>query len=97
MNKGFFEFDLAVAPGPLALQVVYSGGQRDKDFRILVDGKQLARERLTGAVTSARNVQTYALPADTARGQSKIRVRFEADAWQGVEVYSASTIRAQVT
>ncbi|MDT7535667.1 glycoside hydrolase family 127 protein [Sphingobium sp. SA2] len=97
VNKGFFEFDLAVAPGPLALQITYSGGQRDKDFRILVDGKQLARERLTGAVTSARNVQTYALPADTARGQSKIRVRFEADAWQGVEVYSASTIRAQVT
>lgn len=97
VNKGFFEFDLAVAPGPMALQIVYSGGQRDKDFRILIEGKQLARERLTGKITSARNVQTYALPADMARGKSKIRVRVEADTWQGVEVYVARTIRTQAT
>ncbi|MBB3912570.1 glycoside hydrolase family 127 protein [Sphingomonas desiccabilis] len=93
VNAGFFEFDLAVAPGPLALQVAYGGGQRDKDFRIMIDGKQLVRERLSGEGTSTRNVQTYTLPMEMTRGKSKIRVRFESDAWQGVEVYTARTMR----
>lgn len=93
VNGGFFEFDLAVAPGPLALQVSYGGAQRDKDFRILVDGAQLARERLTGSPSAARNVQTYPLPADLTQGKSRVRVRFESDTWQGVEVYSARIVR----
>ncbi|GFZ85676.1 glycoside hydrolase family 127 protein [Sphingobium fuliginis] len=93
VNVGFFEFDLAVAPGPLALQVAYGGRQRDKDFRIMIDSEQLVRERLPGESTSARNVQTYALPTKMTQGKSKIRVRFESDKWQGVEVYTARTMR----
>jgi hypothetical protein len=95
VNIGYFEFDLAVAPGPLTLQVEYGGGQRNKDFRISVDGMPLARERLTGDVTAARNVRTYTLPPETTRGKSKIRVRFESDTWQGVEVYTVRTMRSE--
>ncbi|MEN2786540.1 beta-L-arabinofuranosidase domain-containing protein [Sphingomonas qilianensis] len=95
VNTGYFEFDLAVAPGPLMLTVAYSGGQRNKDFRILIDGEQLVRERLTGEVTAARNVQTYPLPPEMTREKAKIRVRFESDEWQGVEVYTARTMRTK--
>lgn len=95
VNIGYFEFDLAVAPGPLTLQVEYGGGQRNKDFRISVDGMPLARERLTGDVTAARNVRTYTLPPGTTRGKSRIRVRFDSDTWQGVEVYTVRTMRSE--
>lgn len=94
VNKGWFEFDLAAAPGPLALQVAYGGNQRNKDFRILIDGRLVTRERLPGDTTVARNLQTYELPADFTRGKSKLRVRFEADSPQWTEVYSVRLMRA---
>jgi DUF1680 family protein len=93
VNKGYFEFDLATAPGPMVLQVVYGGRQRDKDFRVLIDGRLLARERLTGAATAARNVVDYPIGADAAR-KPRVRIRFEADGPQGVEVYQVRMIRA---
>ncbi|WP_423604846.1 beta-L-arabinofuranosidase domain-containing protein [Sphingomonas sp. MS122] len=93
VNRGWFEFDLATAPGPLALQVVYGGRQRDKDFRILVDGQLLAQERLPGAPTVARNLRTYPLPVDLARGKPKLRIRFETDASDQAEVYSVRLLR----
>ncbi|MCW4463277.1 glycoside hydrolase family 127 protein [Sphingomonas sp. BT-65] len=95
VNKGGFEFDLATAPGPLALQVTYGGRQRDKDFRILVDGRLLARERLPGEPTVARNLKTYTLPADLVHGKQKLRVRFEADSWDQAEVYSVRLMRVR--
>lgn len=92
VNKGWFEFDLATAPGPLELQVTYGGQQRDKEFRILVDGRLLAAERLRGSPTTARNIRTYPLPPEAAR-EGKVRVRFEADSPQWVEVYSVRMAR----
>lgn len=94
VNKGFFEFDLATAPGPMILQVVYGGRQRDKDFRILIDGQLLARERLAGTATPARNVVDYPVGADFGR-KPRARIRFEADGPQGVEVYQVRMIRAE--
>ncbi len=94
VNKGWFEFDLATAPGPLALQVTYGGRQRDKDFRLLANGRLLARETLPGAPTVTRNVRTYDLPPDLAR-DGKVRIRFEADGRQGVEVYMVRMLRQQ--
>lgn len=95
VNRGWFEFDLATAPGPLALQVAYGGRQRDKDFRVLIDGQLLARERLPGEPTVARNLKTYPLPADLVRGKPKLRVRFEGDSWDQAEVYSVRLLRAR--
>lgn len=94
VNKGWFEFDLTTGPGPLALQVSYGGRQRDKDFRILVDGHLLANERLPGQPTVARNLKTYPLPADLVRGKPKLRVRFETDSRDQAEVYSVRLLRA---
>lgn len=93
VNRGWFEFDLATAPGPLALEVAYGGRQRDKDFRILVDGQLLARERLPGEPTVTRNLKTYPLPADLVRDKQKLRVRFESDSRDQAEVYTVRLLR----
>jgi hypothetical protein len=90
MNKGYFQFELAVRPGPLDLQVSYNGSDHNKDFNILIDGQLLAHETLPGEVTVARNVKTYPLP-DLA-GKDKITVRFEAAADQWATAYECRVI-----
>lgn len=94
IQKGYFEFDLAVAEGPMALQVAYAGGDRGKDFRILVDGQLLARESLDGPGTSDRQVRTYPLPPALSAGKRTVRVRFEADRDQWTTAYEARMFRA---
>jgi DUF1680 family protein len=94
IQSGYFEFDLAVAEGPMALQVAYAGGDRGKDFRILIDGQPLVRERLEGAVTSDRQVRAYALPPAMSQGRRVVRVRFEADRDQWATAYEARMFRA---
>jgi DUF1680 family protein len=94
LRKGFIEFDLAVAEGPMVLQVAYGGRPRNKDFRILVNGALLVRETLAGAGSNDRNVITYTVPETMTRGRSTVRVRFVADNWQDVDIYSARTMRA---
>ncbi|CAM3243797.1 glycoside hydrolase family 127 protein [Asticcacaulis taihuensis] len=90
INKGYFQFELAVRPGPLDLHVSYNGSDHDKDFNILVDGQLLAHETLPGEATVARTVKTYPLP-DLA-GKDRITVRFEAAADQWMTVYECRVI-----
>ncbi|MDC7683544.1 glycoside hydrolase family 127 protein [Asticcacaulis sp. BYS171W] len=91
--KGFFEFDMAVGDGPLALQVTYGGRERNKAFRILVDGKVLAEETLSGDPQTTANLKTYPLAPDLTTGKSRIRVRFEATRDQWAFVYEARIFR----
>jgi DUF1680 family protein len=93
IQRGFLEFDLAVADGPMALQVAYAGGDRGKDFRILIDGQLLARERLDGPVSSERNVRVYPLPPTFGAGKRTVRVRFEADRDQWTTAFEARMFR----
>lgn len=93
IQRGYFEFDLAVAEGPVALQVAYAGGDRGKDFRILIDGQLLAHERLEGSGTSERNVRVYPLPPALSAGKPRVRVRIEADSDQWTTAFEARTFR----
>ncbi|MGZ3297431.1 MAG: beta-L-arabinofuranosidase domain-containing protein [Asticcacaulis sp.] len=84
MNKGYFQFEMAVKPGPLDLQVSYNGADRNKDFTILADGQVVAHETLPGESSAGHNVITYPLP--DLSGKSKVTIRFEAakDQWMTV-------------
>lgn len=89
--KGFFQFKLAIRPGPVELRVVYAGPDRHRDFVILVNGEQLVRERLAGDPTVQRNIVSYPIPAHVLSG-SDITVRFEADSDQWATVYECRTV-----
>jgi hypothetical protein len=47
-TEGFFEFDVQSAPGPLILRLTYWGGERDRRFGIVVNGRRIADEKLLG-------------------------------------------------
>jgi len=89
LNKGSIAFEMATAPGPLTLQVTYDGSARNKDFRILVEGQEVAHETLAGERTAPLNVRTYALPQALTDGRSKVTVRFEMAANQWAAVFEA--------
>lgn len=94
LNRGFLQFDLASSgETDLALQATYAGRDRDKDFRILLDGKLLARERLSGAPTVAANVVTYPLPPELTRGKTRLTVRFESDRDNWTTLYECRLFR----
>ena len=48
-SGGFFECAMKANPGPLTLQATYWGEERDRRFKILVDGVVMASEQLSGA------------------------------------------------
>ncbi|WAC48031.1 glycoside hydrolase family 127 protein [Asticcacaulis sp. SL142] len=93
INRGYFQFDMAVAPSDLTLQVTYAGRDRNKDFKILIDGQPFVHERLEGEPTTTMNTKTYPLPAAATQGKSKITVRFEAERDQWTSVYDARVFR----
>ncbi|HWT51257.1 MAG TPA: beta-L-arabinofuranosidase domain-containing protein, partial [Caulobacter sp.] len=95
LNKGFIEFQMAVSPGPLALQVAYDGAARNKDFRILVEGQEVAHETLSGERDAALNVKTYPLPQSLTDGKSKVTVRFEMTSSQWTAVFEARMFRTR--
>ena len=93
VNNGFFQFELATAPGPLLLQVSYEGSARDKDFDILIDGQVLVHETLAGPRTAVYNIRTYPIPAALTQGKARITVRFEGHRDQWAAVYEARLIK----
>ncbi|MET3667065.1 glycoside hydrolase family 127 protein [Caulobacter sp. 1776] len=94
LNKGEISFRMAAAPGPLVLQVTYDGSARNKDFRILVEGQEVARETLSGERTAPLNVKTYPLPPALTGGKDKVTVSFEMAANQWTAVFEARVFRA---
>jgi len=94
LNKGSIAFQMATAPGPLVLQVSYDGSPRNKDFRILVDGQEVARETLSGERSATLNVKTYALPQALTDGKNKVTVSFEMAANQWAAVFEARVFKA---
>jgi len=95
VNNGFFQFDMATAPGPLLLRVSYEGSARDKDFDILVDGQVVAHETLTGPRTAVYNIREYRIPEALTQGKAKITVRFESHRDQWTAVYEARLIKEE--
>ncbi|WP_421738924.1 beta-L-arabinofuranosidase domain-containing protein [Caulobacter sp.] len=95
IQGGYLEFDLAVAPGPMALQMAYGGGDRGKDFRILIDGQLLVRETLEGPATGERQLRSYPLPSVLTLDKRKVRVRIEADRDQWTTAFEARMFRQE--
>jgi DUF1680 family protein len=79
-SGGFFECTLRTKPGPLTLQAVYWGEERERRFAIYIDNALLAREQLNGEVAGAFLERDYPIPALLSSGKSALRVRFEPEA-----------------
>jgi hypothetical protein len=73
----YFEFTLAATGGDLVLEASYWGGERERDFHILVDGEAVARQTLDGERLGEFFEVRYALPPELTRGRESLRVRFE--------------------
>ena len=76
---GWFEFRMKCGPGPLSLQSVYRGDERNRRLRVLVEGTAIASERFDGDRGALFLEQSYAIPIELTGGKSFIVVRFEAD------------------
>jgi hypothetical protein len=76
-SGGFFEFTMKTRPGPLVLQSTYWGEERNRQFKILVDGVVIAQERLTGERPGEFFERDYPIPPELTKGKTEIRVRFE--------------------
>jgi hypothetical protein len=63
--------------GANALRVLYWGEDVNKDFAILVDGKELAREHRTAEAAKHFVSVEYPLPPELIAAKDKVRIRFE--------------------
>jgi DUF1680 family protein len=75
-SGGFMEFALKTRPGPLILQATYWGGERDRDFDILVDNVKVATQHLGEDRPGKFFDVDYPLPEALTKGKSSVRVRF---------------------
>jgi hypothetical protein len=73
----WFEFRMKVTEGPLMLQTTYWGDERNRAFRILVDGVPIASQRLNGERSMVFFDQDYLIPVELTRGKASVIVRFE--------------------
>jgi DUF1680 family protein len=76
-SGGFFECTVRTKPGPLTLQAVYWGEERERRFKILIDDELLATEQLNGEKPGNFFERDYPIPAALSAGKSALRVRFE--------------------
>ncbi|WP_242098440.1 glycoside hydrolase family 127 protein [Sphingomonas sp. CROZ-RG-20F-R02-07] len=75
-SGGYLEFGMAVKPGPLLLQATYWGGERARDFDILVDDVKIATQHLDEDRPGQFFDVEYPLPVALTNGKSRVRVRF---------------------
>ncbi|WP_394647109.1 beta-L-arabinofuranosidase domain-containing protein [uncultured Sphingomonas sp.] len=73
---GFFEFTMAVKPGPLILQATYWGDERKRSFDILVDNQRVATQTLDADKPGAFFDVDYPLPLALTKGKTRVKVRF---------------------
>ncbi|HEY2807853.1 MAG TPA: glycoside hydrolase family 127 protein [Steroidobacteraceae bacterium] len=75
-SGGFFEFDMACAPGPLILRMTYYGDERARDFDVFVAQVRVATQHLDADRPGQFFEIEYAIPQDLTRGAQRVRVRF---------------------
>ncbi|MEH3121971.1 MAG: glycoside hydrolase family 127 protein [Sphingomonas phyllosphaerae] len=73
---GFFEFAMAVKPGPLVLQATYWGDERKRTFDILVDNQRIATQTLDADKPGSFFDVDYPVPEALTKGKTKVKVRF---------------------
>jgi DUF1680 family protein len=76
-SGGFFECTMKARGSPLTLQATYWGEERDRRFKILVDGVIVASEQLSGAGPSDFIERDYSIPATLINEKALLRIRFE--------------------
>ncbi len=74
-SGGFFEFDMAVKPGPLILQATYWGSEGNRTFDILIDGQKLTTVTLNRDKPGEFFDAEYPVPEAMTRGKQTIRLR----------------------
>ena len=75
-SGGYFEFTLAVKPGPLVLQATYWGGERGQSFDVLVDNVKVSTQELKQDSPGKFFDVEYPLPQALTEGKRSVRVRF---------------------
>ncbi len=78
-SGGYLDVRVKVRPGPMTLRATYWGEERDRAFRILVDGQPIAHEVLTGRQPGAFIDRDYPIPQSLTQGRASVRVRFDPD------------------
>jgi len=93
----YFSFDMKVgyeAGGGNSLLLTFIGDDKDRKFDILIDGRKLATEELTGGTTGKFYYKTYVLPADLIKQKDKVTIRIEANFGKTAgRVFGARVIR----
>ncbi|KQN35754.1 hypothetical protein ASG37_14460 [Sphingomonas sp. Leaf407] len=72
---GFFQFTMAVKPGPLVLQATYWGDEGKRSFDILVDNQRIATQSLDRSRPGTFFDVDYPVPEPLTRGKAKITIR----------------------
>ncbi|WP_026008887.1 beta-L-arabinofuranosidase domain-containing protein [Sphingomonas sp. ATCC 31555] len=76
-SGGWFDFTMKTREGPLVLQATYWGGERDRDFDILVDDVKIATQHLGEKDRPGKFFDVeYPLPEVLTKGKKAMRVRF---------------------
>ncbi|MET4895927.1 glycoside hydrolase family 127 protein [Sphingomonadaceae bacterium jetA1] len=74
-SGGYFEFGMAVRPGPLILQATYWGDERKRDFDILVDNVKIATQHLENNRPGQFFDVEYPLADALTKGKKRVRIR----------------------
>jgi DUF1680 family protein len=78
-SGGYFQFHMKVRPGPMTLRTTYWGEERNRAFRILVDGTSIAHQTLDGEHPGVFFDQDYPIPPALTAGKTSVLVRFDPD------------------
>ena len=76
-DGGFFAFRMCGRPGPLTLRLTYWGEERNRLFRILVDGAAIATVALDGTHPGTFFDAAYGIPEHLTAGRATLTIRIE--------------------
>ena len=75
---GWFQYDIKVlSDQPQLLRCSYWGSDTGREFEILVDGRKIATEKLTGEKPNEFIDREYPIPDDLLKGRDQVTVRFQ--------------------
>jgi DUF1680 family protein len=76
-DGGWFSLDLKADATAAELLCSYWGGDKGREFEILVDGAKLVAVKVDGEAPGKWLDAVYAVPADLVKGKSVIKVKFQ--------------------
>ncbi len=99
-SGGFFECTVKGSPGPLTLQATYWGEERDRRFKVMIDGVIVAGEQLNGAGPGDFIEREYSIDEALTRRKPQLRIRFEPETGFsagpvfGLRLYAGTAVNA---